>query len=111
MALFQKVFTKLKEKFMGNPEWADEIYMAITYLENIATSQNHMNSLCDSLCSIIQTEIKEYIPYRDNNQSLNKKFKNSKPYWNEELTKLCEHVGTKEKVFRKFRGHKFIKQS
>ena len=104
-------FTRMKEKFMSNPEWADKIDMAITNLESKVTSQNHLNSLYDSLCSIIQTEMKEYIPYRGNNQKLNKKFKYSKPYWNEELTKLWKDMSAKEKVFRKFRGHRCIRQS
>ena len=50
-----------------------------------------------------------YLQFSDINSTMKKKYKHSKPYWNEQLTLAWKSMTQCEKDFRNFKGHRNIK--
>ena len=49
----------------------------------------------------LQMKMNREIPYKDVSDKCKKKYKTSKPYWNQELKDLWVNMHNMEKIFRK----------
>ena len=96
---------------MTTPLWhqvCDQLIDRITYSE---TSQSAVDDLYSFMCSSIFTEMDKYIPYKEQGRGMRKRFKNFKPYWNEDLTTLWRDMVSFEKQYKRCTKNSTIKSN
>ncbi len=67
-------------------------------------SQNSMDTLYTKLCDEVINEMNREIPFKDISNGAKKRYKQRKPYWNEELSMLWKEMCKKEHDFCKYKG-------
>ena len=94
---------------MSIDNWCVNINHLVDEFESNLNIKGNINHLYDRLCNIVFTEMDKYLEYTDSGNTLRKRLKLSKPYWNDELTRLWKSMKDKEKEVRKHRGCKRTK--
>lgn len=77
----------------------------ISRIEQSRETQNEIDAIYEQLCQFISREMETSIPKYGITKKTNKRLKNKRPYWNEELQSMWNLVRDKENVFLKFRGN------
>ena len=81
------------------------LFATIDLIENSRNTQASIDGIYDNLCEIILNEMETKIPKFTNKRN-NKRFKNRKPYWNDQLRELWNIMGEKENNFISYKGKK-----
>ena len=99
-------FDKRPNGFMSTQIWKDAISTIITQREEFIISQNEVDSEYKSFCSLLMNEMDSFLDYKGSGFQTKKKFKFSKPFWNEELTDYWKNMREYEKEYIKCKGNK-----
>ena len=92
---------------MANTNWRDEINPIIETLQNRNQSQTEVDRVYGDFCVTMFSEMDKYLNYRDfTGQNIGKRLKISKPYWNDDLSRLWKDMSMKEKLFLKTRENR-----
>ena len=102
-------FQNQNHNFLNNEIWNSAMIKIIETLENNLKTKEQLNVLYENLIQSIITEMDTYLEFKDIDKTMTKKYKHSKPYWNEQLTLAWKSMMQCEKTFRKFKGHRNIK--
>ena len=100
------LFDKKPELFMANETWRLAVIEIINNLQSINNTQHALDIAYDNLCKCIFKEMDMYLEFRNCSRQCKKRFKNNKPFWNEELTVLWKAMKDKEKCYRKCQKYK-----
>ena len=99
-------FTKFKvdsipHDFMTNTEFTQTIHECVFNLEESMRSQIDIDASYQSLCTLIQTEMKSYLPCKPASNSCrsNKRRRIGKPWWCDALTNLWNLACAAEKAW------------
>ncbi len=88
----------------------EAILHCIINIESLQASQQHMNKLYENVCNGYYKEMDLWFKLHNINSASKKKFRNSsKPFWNDELTKLWKTLCTTESEYltRRYLLNKF----
>ena len=86
------LFKETPECFMSSPNWRTVVSEILKRIEYLEIQQAPFDALYDDLCKSVFLEIDDHIRYSDSTKTIRKKFKNYKPYWSNELTKLWQEM-------------------
>ncbi len=62
-------------------------------------SQEQVDQAYDYFCHILKSEMDQYLNFNEMGPNTRKRWKHSKPYWNNHLTQLWKILKTKEHTF------------
>ena len=82
-------FQNPNDNFLNNDIWTSAVCEIIDILERNIQTRDQLNALYEKLVQSIINEMDTYLQFRDINSTMRKKYKHSKPYWNEQLTLAC----------------------
>ena len=100
---------RIPENFM-NSELARTAFLdIIRNIELCRETQNNIDELYESFCTKLIKEMNENIPSFDCSKKTRKRYKQFKPYWDENLERLWQEVRKKETEFLKFHGDRYTK--
>ena len=97
-------FTQIRDCFMANNVWRENIEKVVDKLEHIQGAQQEVNQVYHEFCKCILNEMDKNLNYKFQSTVSRKKFKSHKPFWNQELTNLWKIMCKKERQFRSFVG-------
>ena len=92
---------RISSDFMSTPMWGHVCQSLISRIERMEINQNSCDSLYDLMVKDVFIEMDKHIDYRNQSKRSRKLFKNSKPYWSENLNELWKDMVKSEKCFRK----------
>ena len=93
------LFQNPNDHFLNNDIWHTALCKTIDTLERNIQTRDQLNALCEKLVQSIINEMDTYLKFRDINNTMKKKYKLSKPYWNEQLTSAWESMTQCEKDY------------
>ena len=99
-------FNNVPNDFMNNEMWRATVSEMIDMCIETSNQQAEIDVLYDKFCDVICHEMDTYLKYTTAQKKTRKKFKNSKPFWNDQLTELWKDMNSKEHLFRKCKGNK-----
>ena len=67
-------------------------------------SQVKIDLIYDNFCATLFSEMDSFLEYRDVSKKVRKRFKNHKPYWNDNLTQLWKSMRDAERRFLRCKG-------
>ena len=85
------------------------IQSVIRRIESARDTQNEVDDIYSTLCSLIIAEMDANIPTFDTSKRTRKRFKNTKPFWNDDLTNVWHSMRDKERAFLRFKGRTNIR--
>ena len=97
-------FDNIPPNFRKTEMWSFAINNIINAREQEINSQNYVDNNYNNLCTVLKDEMDKYLKFTECGPSTKKRWKHSKPYWNEELTELWKSMRNKERTYLKFRG-------
>ena len=97
-------FGNIPDSFMNNPEWQQSLLKSIQKLENVKNIQSDIDSIYETLCNTLLTEVDKHFSFTNTNRETKRRFKYHKPYWNSELNTLWKDMKHAESEFIKCRG-------
>ncbi len=97
-------FANIDNSFMNNNAWRLAMSELITRLERVQVNKDILDEIYSGLCRSVFNEMDSYLEYRNVRRGTGKKLRTSKPYWNDELTKLWRDVHLKQTAFLRFKG-------
>ena len=97
-------FDNIPPDFRKTEMWSFAINNIINAREQEINSQNYVDNNYNNLCTVLKDEMDKYLKFTECGPSTKKRWKHSKPYWNEELTELWKSMRNKERTYLKFRG-------
>ena len=103
-------FEKRPEEFMNTPMWREAIMNLVDKRLIMVTSQSEVDVKYSDFCNILTKEMDKYLVVGNSSKRSKKKFKISKPYWNENLTNLWRSMKNRESEYLHFRGSRYEKQ-
>ena len=95
--------------FLNNAVWNSVVIEIINQLENHILLNTEFNKLYDNLVKMILNEMDNYLEFRDKSKSNVKKYKCSKPYWNNNLHMAWNNMVKMETNYKKYYGHRNVK--
>jgi len=101
-------FHNVPQEFMNNEDWGFTIIRTTDQINNCVGAQEEVDTLYDNLVKDIFAEMDIYLECK-NRRLPKRKFKHSKPYWNNNLTMLWRNMRNAEKLFVKCHGSNNIK--
>ena len=81
----------------------------IQRIESARETQNEVDDIYSTLCKLLVAEMDANIPTFDTSKRTKKRFKNTKPFWNDELAGLWHSMRDRERAFLRFKGSSNIK--
>lgn len=101
---------RYKLKVIPNDFFASDIskqaiQTLITRIERTRETQSNIDGIYTDLCDTILKEMDDTIPCFAPSNKTKKRFRNHKPYWNEELSTLWKDMHFKERSFLKCTGN------
>ena len=105
------LFDRPKEEFMNNDTWRQAVIEIVDIIIENINNQREMDLLYDKLCKNILKEMDNNLKFKDGSQRLRKRFRNSKPYWDDSLTELWTAMHNAEKEFLRCVGVRREKQN
>jgi hypothetical protein len=96
--------------FMNTSLFEEALSLIIQKISMTNDIQNQLDHIYSEFCSVIMREMDQYLCYKDASTRTRKKFRNFKPYWNDQLTLLWKNMKEAEKAFLKCRGASDVKQ-
>ena len=100
------LFDNIPDAFMNSPYWNTTISNIIADLEFQLDNQNSIDLTYNKLCEVITGEMDKYLKFRNISKGIRKRYRNSKPYWCDELDTLWKQVRNAETEFNKCRDHR-----
>ena len=97
-------FNNLNEHSLNSEMWRIAISDISDRLISNCSHQTQLDDIYNQLCSEIFKELDTNLGFRLLSKKSRKKYKSSKPYWNEELYRLWLSMNCKEKAFNKYKG-------
>ena len=88
-----------------NDIWTEAMHEIIESLETRMHVTETLNKLYEKLIKAICYEMDEYLESKYVSRKSRKMYKNSKPYWNDDLTSKWKQMVEDENKFKKFKGH------
>lgn len=104
-------FDDIPPNFRNSETWSLAINDIINAREQEINAQNYIDNEYNNLCLVLKQEMDEYLQFSECGRNTKKRWKHSKPYWNEELSELWKSMRNKEKTYLKFRGNRRDKAS
>ena len=95
--------------FLNNAVWNSAVTETINQLENQILLNTEFDKLYGNLVKMILNEMDNYLEFRDVSKSNAKKYKCSKPYWNNTLHMAWSNMIKSEKNYKKYHGHRNVK--
>ena len=92
-------FNRPKPDFMNNETWRNSILGIIESLQNRIASQEALDVLYNNICETLINEMDMYLEGKCINTKTKKFYKNSKPYWDNELSNMWKLMSQAEKRF------------
>ena len=77
----------------------------ITRIEFARETQGEIDAIYENLCDVIVSEMNTSIPVFDSSKKSRKRFKSTKPFWNNELRDLWNVMHETEKRYLRFHGN------
>ncbi|CAG2226762.1 unnamed protein product [Mytilus edulis] len=77
----------------------------IRTIEICREEQGEIDSIYAAFCDTVFREMEDKVPFTDCSKRTRRKFRNDKPFWNDELSQLWKNMRDKEKAFLKTNGH------
>ncbi|VDI60355.1 Hypothetical predicted protein [Mytilus galloprovincialis] len=96
--------------FMASDIRRSALFEVIETIERCRETQDNVDKIYDNLCTVILTEMNEKIPKTGYDRA-NKRLKNRKPYWNDNLTNLWNDMRHKENEFIQCNGNRSVKSA
>jgi hypothetical protein len=97
-------FDDVHQDFMQNEIWCSTINSLIDHFLEIRLNQDEVDRSYTIVCETVFREMDKYLKYADCSKSTRKRLRNSKPYWNETLTKLWKNMNKAEHAYTKCKG-------
>ena len=106
-----KVFKlkRIPENFLTSELARNAFLDIICNIERCRENQNHIDRLYEEFCNTLIKQMNENIPSFDCSKKTRKRYKQFKPYWDENLERLWQDLRSKESDFLKFHGNRSIK--
>ena len=98
-------FEEKPPNFLTSQTWRSAVTNMINKLQLLKANQRELDSIYSDLCSKLFKEMDSQLKYTDASTKVKKKLKNSKPYWNSNLTELWKNMNKTEKIFLKYKGN------
>ena len=98
-------FDVIPEQFMSSPYWHRIIDELLVKVQNMDDTIREVDSVYSEMCNAILSEMDAHIRYSSNDKKTRKKFKNHKPYWNEELTRSWKNMSEAERLYKRCHNH------
>ena len=98
------VFDNIPVTFRNNDVWKMSMNMLITKFENIIQTQEQLNDLYKQTCEVLLSEMDKFLQFKTVGRKSKKRYKNTKPFWDNELTMAWKTMADSEKVYLKFKG-------
>ena len=96
-------FDVIPEEFMASPQWYRIIDSLLSKVQHMGDELQEVDSIYNDLCTAILSEMDDHIKYSNNGKKTRKKFKNYKPYWNDELTESWKTMAEAERLYKRCR--------
>ena len=106
---FRYDFTRPKPDYFNNEKWRKALLEIISGLEDKLHSQNALDAIYQNFCHAVFSEMNNYLDVKVINNKTRKYFRNSKPYWDDELSNSWKCMAEAKKEFCKYKGIKSIK--
>ena len=97
-------FKNLTPESLSSETWTLALHNIIDRLSARNIMQSEIDTLYDSFCKSLFTELDESLGFRFVSKKSKKRFKNHKPYWNDNLLALWKNMVHAEKEFTRYRG-------
>ena len=96
---------------MNNEKWKKAILNIINVLENKINNKDELDKIYSQITKTITNEMELYLKFKECSKKCKQKFRQSKPYWSENLALLWKDMNEKaKKKLIKFKGHKVHKE-
>ena len=103
-------FNRIPNDFMSSELRRSALIATIDLIENSRKTQESIDEIYEQLCEIIHNEMESKLP-KVKPRSNNKRFKNSKPYWTDQLTDLWNATRETENNFIRYKGERKVKSA
>ena len=91
----------MSPEFLRSDTWITILDNLISKIEQVHPMQNEVDTFYEDMTSEIFNEMDRYIDVKVLRKSTRKRYKNHKPFWNDELTLAWKEMSNAEKTFRK----------
>ena len=99
-------FNEVPATFMSSENWKTAVNNLIDMFINLRKNQDEIDNIYHNFCEVLNNEMNMYLKYTDGSKKMRKRFKNKKPYWNNNLSTLWKEMNQLEKQFLKCKGNK-----
>ena len=96
------------QEFMNSNDWSNKTEILINQFNNIQESQSYIDTLYGQLLLAVTGEMDNHLPNFENS-NLRKRYKHTKPYWNNYLSNLWNEMRVAEKLYIKYKGNRYTK--
>ena len=96
------------QEFMNSNDWSNKTEILINQFNNIQESQSYIDTLYGQLLLAVTGEMDNHLPNFENS-NLRKRYKHTKPYWNNNLSNLWNEMRVAEKLYIKYKGNRYTK--
>ena len=97
-------FKDLTPESLNSPTWKLALHNIINRLAERIAMQDELDSLYDSFCKSLFKELDDNLGFKYVSKKCKKRFKNHKPYWNDNLLSLWRAMVQAEKDFTRYKG-------
>ena len=81
-------FDNIPNLFMSSDNWKHWIVELIDVFISCQRNQDDVDHMYSNFCKMLTSEMDIYLKYTDASQKTRKRYRNSKPYWDDNLTEL-----------------------
>ncbi len=103
-------FDTVPDYFMTSDSWKQGMNELIDLFLICQNRQDEIDNAYEQFCTKVKCEMDQILKYTDSSKKVRKKYKNYKPYWNEELHKMWKDMSHAEKLFTNCRGPRHRKE-
>ena len=90
----------MSPEFLRSDTWISVLDNLLSRIERIHPMQSEMDDFCETMTSEVFREMDQYIDVKHVGKSTRKKFRNHKPFWNNDTTLAWKDMSHAEKLFR-----------
>lgn len=102
-------FENVPNLFLSSESWKYSMNQLIDLFLTCRNNQNEIDNIYTKFCKSLTNEMNNYLRYTDSSKAVRKRYKNKKPYWNEDLNSLWVEMRDAEKKYTKCKGNKHVK--
>ena len=97
-------FNEIPHEFLNSERWQTVIDNLSDKIHNTTVTQNSIDENYSSMCENLFLEMDSHLRYSSSSAKTRKKFKNFKPYWDDELTQHWREMASAEKAWHRSKG-------